>query len=286
MVAQLINGNTVRNVNKCRRQCDGGFTLIELLVIVATLAVIASMLATTMATSRTNTFTFQCMNNLRQLGTAWKMYADDNEGRLVYNHDGGNVGQGAGAECWVGGWLDFSSSTANTNIGLLIDHARYPYGAYLGPYLKSATVFKCPADRSVVLQALQPTPRVRSVSMSNFGNCRTWSGINRYKLYTDVTQFRSPATVFIILEERPDSINDGTFFTDPDTRFQLIDYPASFHNAACNFSFADGHSELHRWTDPRTVPVLAPGQLLQLNVNLPGDVDVDWLAQHASEMIQ
>jgi prepilin-type processing-associated H-X9-DG protein len=137
-----------------------------------------------------------------------------------------------------------------------------------------------------VLQALQPTPRVRSVSMSNFGNSRTWSMVNRYKLYTEISQFRSPATVFIILEERPDSINDGTFFTDPDTRYQLIDYPASFHNAACNFSFADGHSELHRWLDPRTMPVLGPGQLLQLNVNIPGDVDIEWLDQHASEMIQ
>jgi prepilin-type processing-associated H-X9-DG protein len=286
MFARPTNGNTVQNENSDPLPRFGGFTLIELLAIIAMLAVLGSMLVTTMATTRTNTFTFQCMNNLRQLGAAWKMYADDNEGRLVYNHDGGNNGLAAGAESWVAGWLDFSSNTANTNIALLIDHTRYPYGAYLGPYLRSASVFKCPADRSVVLQTLQPTPRVRSVSMSNFGNCRTWSMVNRYKLYTDITQFRSPATVFIILEERPDSINDGTFFTDPDTRYQLIDYPASFHNAACNFSFADGHSELHRWTDPRTVPVLAPGQLLQLNVNLPGDVDVDWLAQHASEMIQ
>ena len=62
----------------------------------------------------------------------------------------------------------------------------------------------------------------------------------------------------------------------------MVKYPASYHNNAGGFSFADGHSEIHPWKDPRTMPVLRPGQILTLNVSLPGDVDVLWLAQHGA----
>ena len=88
--------------------------------------------------------------------------------------------------------------------------------------------------------------------------------------------------MFVVLDEREDSINDGWFATDPDNLYQLIDYPASYHGRAAGFSFADGHSEIHRWLDGRTVPLLQPGTLLQLNVNLPGDKDVYWLSQRAA----
>jgi prepilin-type processing-associated H-X9-DG protein len=87
--------------------------------------------------------------------------------------------------------------------------------------------------------------------------------------------------MFIILDERADSINDGLFWTDADTRWQLIDYPGAYHNGSGSFSFADGHVETHRWNDPRTDPILQPGQLLPLNLNLPGDLDILWLQQHA-----
>jgi hypothetical protein len=121
--------------------------------------------------------------------------------------------------------------------------------------------------------------------MNNFfgANSRSWSTSSRYILHNNLNQINSPATQFVFLDEREDSINDGVFFTDSDTAYQLIDYPASHHDSAGALSFADGRAEIHRWSDPRTMPVLKPGQILQLNVNLPFDVDVTWLQQHASE---
>ncbi|HZR17574.1 MAG TPA: hypothetical protein VFE51_09825, partial [Verrucomicrobiae bacterium] len=55
-----------------------------------------------------------------------------------------------------------------------------------------------------------------------------------------------------------------------------------YHGNAAGYAFADGHSEIHRFRDPRTMPVLKTGQLLPLNQNLPGDVDIPWMAQHAA----
>jgi prepilin-type processing-associated H-X9-DG protein len=92
----------------------------------------------------------------------------------------------------------------------------------------------------------------------------------------------TPAQVFVLVDEREDSINDGWFATDPDTPWQLVDYPAARHNGGAGFAFADSHSEIHKWKDKRTMPILVPGQLLPLNVNLPGDVDVQWLQEHAT----
>jgi hypothetical protein len=114
-------------------------------------------------------------------------------------------------------------------------------------------------------------------------NSRSWTSPSRYPLYRNLDQVKTPATQFVFLDERADSINDGLFWTDPDTAYQMIDFPMSQHDSAGAFTFVDGHTEIHRWTDPRTMPPLQQGQLIPLNINLPGDVDVTWLQQHATE---
>ena len=260
------------------------FTLTELLTLSATLALLSLLLAPALAGTRPSGQATRCVNNLRQLGAAWRMYADDNNGRLVYNRAG--TGMSAGNEAWVAGFLDFSSSSYNTNVGFLVDHARYPYAAFLGPYVKSASVFRCPADRSTILQGTTRLPRCRSLSMNNSvgEGAQPWggsSGATQVYRKLDAIATPPPASLFVILDEHEDSINDGIFVTT-DTPWTLVDYPASYHNRAAGFVFADGHCEIHRWTDPRTAPVLGPGQMLPFNTPMPSNVDVAWLQQHAT----
>jgi hypothetical protein len=269
-------------------QCRSAFTLTELLVVIVMLAFGVVMLVPAFADPRTNSPALQCLNNARRIAMGWIMYADDNNGNLVYNGDGTQTGKSAYSQGWVAGWLmltgdTFGDITDSTNTLMLVDHSQYPYGAYLGPYVRNAAAFKCLADRSTMLEGGVQQPRARSISMNNLAGtgARSWSGSGtKYPVCTKATQIKFPAIMFVTLDEREDGINDGCFFSDPDTRYQLVDYPASYHANAGGLSFADGHSEIHKWLDRRTMPILQGG--LTFNVNIPGDKDVLWLAQHAA----
>ncbi|HEY5909148.1 MAG TPA: type II secretion system protein [Verrucomicrobiae bacterium] len=271
---------------RCSCRFASAFTMIELLAILGVLTVLACVLAPALARTRRSTNSAQCLSNVRQLMAAWTMYADDSRAGLPPNRDGGNAGKSAGDASWAGGWIDYSSSTDNTNTALLVDHSRYPYGAYLGPYLRTATVFKCPSDLSMVSIGAQRYPRVRSVSMNGRvgAMARSWSGTFTFPLYTTVASLVAPkpSELFVLTDEHPGSINDPVFQVDPETLWQMIDYPAGYHNAAASFGFADGHVELHRWQDPRTVPASAAGTLIPLSVSLPRDQDVLWIQQHCA----
>ncbi len=105
-------------------------------------------------------------------------------------------------------------------------------------------------------------PRVRSVSMNGFveGGAygKTSAGSTWYPAYfsynkiTDVVR-PTPSDLWLMNDEHPDSINDGWEIMNPTDRNTWVDLPASYHNGACGFNFADGHSEIKKWLETSTV---------------------------------
>ena len=94
--------------------------------------------------------------------------------------------------------------------------------------------------------------RVRSYSMNAMvGDAgalsQTGTNVNNpsYKQFFRLTDIPKPSSIFVFLDEHPDSINDAGFFNPNQTSW--IDQPANYHNAAAGFSFADGHAEIHKW---------------------------------------
>jgi prepilin-type processing-associated H-X9-DG protein len=224
------------------------FSQVDLLTVIVVLMLLGLLLSPALARTRVTDQTLQCRNNLRQLIHGWRLYAEDNNGKLPNSFE------------WVGGYLDYSANNPdNTNINYLIH-------GLLGPYVTNPAVYKCPADQSQAIENGGKYPRVRTYSMSqSFCNANEgWleygdSPQNYWRHYLKTTDMvaPSPVNLWVLLDESPDSVNDGAFGVamsgnDP-TRNKWQDGPITLHDSGCSFAFADGHYEIKKWTDPRTI---------------------------------
>jgi type II secretory pathway pseudopilin PulG len=266
--------------------------LVELLVAIAVIALLAGLLMTAIGRARGRGQAIACLNNVRQVAVAWQMYPDDNDGRLAPNVAfNGAERTRLDSGGWIRGWLDFEGTNPDNTNSLKLIGTVDGQTALFGKYITTPEVYRCPADRSAVTIGGRTFPRVRSISMSQaigFGSTGSWLPPSTYMIFQTESDLIRPAPVnlLVMLDEHPDSINDGGWafqMHDPDQRAQaqLIDIPASYHHGAGALALADGHAEMHPWLDARTRPPIRHRTEIT-HVATPNNPDADWLAARVS----
>ncbi len=219
-----------------------GFTLIELLVVIAIIAVLMAILMPALNRAREQGKRATCLNNLKQLTLAWIMYADGNDDNLV-NGDTGEYSIHPDETPWVLKDWEAGMTVVQKRDAIL--------NGALWPYVKSLKIYKCLTVSKIVRSGSQEEI-LRTYSVSDSMNCKDWPGMNAVMIKKRM-DIPNPAYRIVFLDDGGTTPSALGGWTVQVTLEQWWDPPPIRHGDGTTFSFADGHSEYHKWKDPRTI---------------------------------
>ncbi|MBK7404813.1 MAG: prepilin-type N-terminal cleavage/methylation domain-containing protein [Phycisphaerales bacterium] len=259
-----------------------GFTLIELLVVIAIIALLIGILLPVLGTAREAGKTTVCLAGQKNLAAAFVMYANDNDDGIVGSWTNRDPNPSAGMDhSWVD-WPMFPDGRRMGNVALknatdTEGHKRGIRNGKLWPYLENDQIYHCPSDIRARDKGLAGNIAWRTYSMPNCMNgdngWEAWCGSWRVSERLVSVQF--PTTKVVFLEESdPRGVNMNSWVMHIDKE-QWVDPLTVWHKDASTLGFADGHAEVHKWSDRQTIDMT---KNQQFDTQCEGNQDWAYLA--------
>jgi prepilin-type processing-associated H-X9-DG protein len=279
-------------------------TRIELVAVIAVVILNLAIIMPLLGASRERALEAVCLSNQKQLLLAWTSYHHDNDGLLV---GGSNYYNGTRGTPYR--WVEYpllhdtdnpeTTPPAGTSQYSLVTRKNGIRAGKLYAYTQNENLYHCPADMNTT--KAEPFAIYRSYSIAGLMNSEDF--LSRVAgLYSPISIYRSavtspggpmkplvvavkfsditaPSSNYVFVEEdvsgKNQTVNAGGFMLFRSGYYDWWDWPASYHNDRNTFGFADGHAEIHRWQDPRTINLMKgiSGDPYPL-----GNEDLHWLA--------
>jgi prepilin-type N-terminal cleavage/methylation domain-containing protein/prepilin-type processing-associated H-X9-DG protein len=228
-----------------------GFTLIELLVVIAIIALLLSIVLPSLQVAKRYAAGVVCISNDRSLSTAWFMYAQDNNNRLV----GANS---VSADAPRYDWSEYpQDENGNSRFSSVEDHYRGIRAGKLFAYTEDVKVYHCVGDKRMREAG---NGAYQSYSIQGYMN----GGLQEdgimppgtpdpkynVKKYSEI---KLPSSKVVFVEEARFGYNWDNWALQIFDKKHWTDPLAIWHNRKSTLGFADGHAELHRWVDDTTI---------------------------------
>lgn len=283
--------NSPRNQHKWSDYTRSAFTLIELLVVIAIIAILAAMLLPVLNKAKNKAMQSTCLNNLKQLGLGWGMYADDNNELMVNlsTYGSGLYGNPWRTDYHNGPLIPAPVTTTQAGLIAAIQQGyQKPTPTLEGPlwrYAPNAAIMHCPADKHWQL------PIGNGFCYDSYSGGQWLNGEsannNAGSMYLfKRSQLMHPSDRWIWIESSDSrGENIGSWWITqgtPSLQFSDAvfidgnDAPAAFHITSADFNFCDGHAETHKWLNAQTIAFANAFN----GTPPPANLDSQWVAQH------